>query len=482
MSDYEVVIGLEVHTELKTKSKIFCCSDTEFGGDPNTHVCPVCMGLPGSLPVLNKKVVEFAIKAGLATNCEIAEISKFDRKNYFYPDSPKNYQISQYDMPICERGHLEINVQGEHKRIGITRIHMEDDAGKLIHSGSTISSSNYSNVDYNRTGVPLLEIVSEPDLRSVEEAVTYMTKLKAILEYTDVSDCKMEEGSLRCDANVSIRPWGQKEFGTRTELKNMNSFKALQKAVEYEIKRQQEVIEDGGQVVQETRTWDDAKGVTISMRSKEEAHDYRYFPDPDLVPIIIERSWVEQIGQTLPELPDARKARYMATYGLPEYDAEVITSSKSLSDYFDEALKDNNNAKALSNWVMGELLKLINATGTELDANFKIPPANLAELVELIDKGVISGKQAKEVFTYMAETGQKPSAIVEEKGMKQISDTGAITQIVAEVIAANPQSVEDFKSGKERAIGFLVGQVMKATKGQANPEMVNKLLKDKLSE
>ena len=480
MSDYEVVIGLEVHTELKTASKIFCCSSTEFGGDPNTHICPVCMGLPGSLPVLNKKVVEFAIKAGLALDCEIAEFSKFDRKNYFYPDSPKNYQISQYDLPICVGGHLEITHDGQHKRIGITRIHMEDDAGKLIHSGDTISSSNYSDVDYNRTGVPLLEIVSEPDLRSAEEAVEYMGRLKAILEYTEVSDCKMEEGSLRCDANVSVRPWGQKEFGTRAELKNMNSFKALQKAIEYEIKRQIEIVEDGGRVVQETRTWDDAKGITLSLRGKEEAHDYRYFPDPDLTPLIIDREWVERVRLSLPELPDARKARYMKDYGLPEYDAEVLTGSKALSDYFDEALKYTKNAKGVSNWVMGELLKLLNATGAELDDKFNIAPTALAELVELIDKGAISGKQAKEVFKFMAETGKNPSAIVEEKGMKQISDEGAIAKIVEEVIAANPQSVEDFKNGKDRAVGFLVGQVMKASKGQANPEMVNKLLREKM--
>lgn len=479
-SDYEVVIGLEVHTELKTQSKIFCCSSTEFGGDPNTHVCPVCMGLPGSLPVLNKKVVDFAIKAGLALNCHIAEFSKFDRKNYFYPDSPKNYQISQYDLPICEHGHLEINVNGEHKTIGITRIHMEDDAGKLIHSGETIASSSYSNVDYNRTGVPLLEIVSEPDLRSAEEAVVYMEKLKAILEYTEVSDCKMEEGSLRCDANVSIRPWGQKEFGTRTELKNLNSFRALQRAVEYEIKRQAEVIEDGGQVIQETRTWDDNKGVTLSMRSKEEAHDYRYFPDPDLVPLVIDQEWVERIRKTLPELPDARKGRYIKDYGLPEYDAEVITGSKALSDYFDQAMEHTKNAKGLSNWMMGELLKLLKDTGKELDDQFSIKPAYLAELVELVDKGTISGKQAKQVFQFMAENGKTPAVIVEEKGMKQISDEGAIAGIVDQVIAANPQSVEDYKSGKKQAIGFLVGQVMKASRGQANPEMVNKMLTEKL--
>lgn len=480
-TEYEVVIGLEVHAELKTESKIFCCSSTEFGGDPNSHVCPVCLGLPGVLPVTNKKVVEFAIKAGLALKCEIAEFSKFDRKNYYYPDLPKNYQISQYDLPIAERGHLEINVDGNPKIIGITRVHMEEDAGKLVHQGATIATSKYSLVDYNRTGVPLIEIVSEPDLRSPEEARLYLEKLKAILEYTEVSDCKMEEGSLRCDANVSIRPVGQKEFGTRTELKNMNSFKALQKALEYEVERQIEVVEEGGRVIQETRTWDDAKGITLSMRSKEEAHDYRYFPDPDLVPMVISREWVEEIQNTLPELPDARKKRYVEDLGLPEYDAEVITGLKEVSDYFDLGLKHTGNAKALSNWVMGELLKFINATGQNVsDSEFPIPADNLADLVELIEKGEISTKIAKEVFKEMQETGKKPGLIVGEKGLKQISDEGAIVAIVEEVIAKNPQPVEDFRSGNERAIGFLVGQVMKATRGQANPELVNKLLKEKM--
>lgn len=480
-NEYEVVIGLEVHSELKTASKIFCCSSTEFGGDPNTHVCPVCLGLPGTLPVANKKVIEFAMKAGLALNCEIAEFSKFDRKNYYYPDLPKNYQISQYDLPIAENGRLEISVNGQHKTIGITRVHMEEDAGKLVHQGANISSSTYSRVDYNRTGVPLIEIVSEPDLRSPEEAVAYLEKLKAILEYTDVSDCKMEEGSLRCDANISVRPVGQKEFGTRAELKNMNSFKALHKALEYEVERQIEIVEEGGRVIQETRTWDDAKGITLSMRSKEEAHDYRYFPDPDLVPLVISREWVQEIRDSLPELPDARKNRYVSDHGLPEYDAEVITGSMAISDYFDEGLKHTKNAKALSNWVMGELLKYINASGASVtNESFPIPAANLAQLVELIDKGEISGKIAKEVFKDMQETGKEPAAIVEAKGLKQISDEGAIVAIVEEVLAKNPQSIEDYRNGKDRAIGFLVGQVMKATKGQANPEMVNKLLVEKM--
>ncbi|WP_418791728.1 Asp-tRNA(Asn)/Glu-tRNA(Gln) amidotransferase subunit GatB [Phosphitispora sp. TUW77] len=478
---YEIVIGLEVHSELKTNSKIFCCCSTEFGGAPNSHVCPVCLGLPGVLPVTNKKVIEFAIKAGLALNCSIAEFSKFDRKNYYYPDLPKNYQISQYDLPIAECGYLDIDVDGQQKRIGITRVHMEEDAGKLNHEGETMAASRYSLVDYNRTGVPLIEIVSEPDIRSPEEARLYLEKMKAILQYTEVSDCKMEEGSLRCDANISVRPAGQKEFGTRTELKNMNSFRALQKALEYEAERQIEVLEDGGRVIQETRTWDEAKGITFSMRSKEEAHDYRYFPDPDLVPIIISQQWIEEIRQTIPELPDARKERYISDYGLPRYDAEVITASKELSDYFDQGVKHTANAKALSNWLMGELLKFINASGLSVtDNDFPITPESLAELVNLIDKGEISGKIAKDVFEDMQQKGEKPSVIVEAKGLKQISDEGAIGAVVDEVIASNPQSVEDFRNGKDKAIGFLVGQVMKATKGQANPGVVNQLLRDKM--
>lgn len=478
--DYEVVIGLEVHAELKTNSKIFCCSSTEFGGDPNTHVCPVCLGLPGVLPVLNKKVVEYAIKTGLALNCQIAEFSKFDRKNYYYPDLPKNYQISQYDLPIAEHGYLDITVNGEKKRIGITRVHMEEDAGKLVHEGATIASSKYSRVDYNRTGVPLCEIVSEPDIRSPEEARLYLEKMKAILQYIDVSDCKMEEGSLRCDANISVRPVGQKEFGTKTELKNMNSFRALQRALEYEVERQIEILEDGGHIVQETRTWDEAKGITLSMRSKEQAHDYRYFPDPDLVPMVISDSWVKEIRDSLPELPDQRKARYMENYGLPEYDAEVITASKELSDFFDQCLESYNNPKNLSNWVMGELLKHLNAVNQEIK-DCKIKPENMVELLNLIDKGTISGKIGKTVFEEMFNTGDMPGAIVEAKGLLQISDESAIASLADEVIANNPQSVEDFRNGKERAIGFLVGQIMKATKGKANPEVVNKILREKLN-
>lgn len=475
---YEIVIGIEVHVELKTNTKIFCCSTTEFGGDPNTHVCPVCLGLPGTLPVLNKKVVEYAIRAGLALNCSIANFSKFDRKNYYYPDLPKNYQISQYDLPIAEHGYLDIEMEGQLKRIGITRLHMEEDAGKLVHQGN-IMTTPYSLVDYNRTGVPLIEIVSEPDMRSPEEARAYAEKLRAIIQYTGVSDCRMEEGSLRCDANVSVRPVGQKEFGTKAEIKNMNSFRALQRAVAYEVERQISVLESGGKVVQETRTWDEAKGITLSMRSKEQAHDYRYFPDPDLVPLVIDREWVEFIRQSLPELPDQRRARYVEEYGLPEYDAAVLTLTKEMSDYFEETLVHYNGPKVVSNWVMGEMSRLLNANGLEIK-ECKIKPVQLAEMLKLLDKGTISIKIAKTVFEEMFNSGKDAEVIVKEKGLVQISDEGAIAKVVEEVIAANPKSVEDFRAGKEKAIGFLVGQVMKITKGKANPDVVNRLLKEAL--
>lgn len=480
VKDYEVVIGIEVHVELKTKSKIFCSCTTEFGGEQNTHVCPVCLGLPGVLPVLNKEVVNYAIKAGLALNCEIAEFSKFDRKNYFYPDLPKAYQVSQYDLPIAEHGYIDIvKEDGSTKRIGITRLHMEEDAGKLVHGGATISTSEFSLADYNRTGVPLVEIVSEPDMRSAEEAKAYLEKLKAIIQYTEVSDCKMEEGSLRADINVSLRPFGQAEFGTKTELKNMNSFRAVVKALEYEIARQAQVLDEGGKIIQETRTWDENRGVTLPLRSKEEAHDYRYFPEPDLVPMVIDRDWVEEIRKSLPELPDQRKKRYIDELGLPVYDADVITSSKAMAEYFEEVLKHFKDAKTISNWVMGEFSRLLNANNIEISES-KISPESFAKMLELLDKGTISSKIAKTVFEEMFATGKEPAAIVEEKGLVQISDEGAIAAIVAEVIANNPQSVEDYKAGKVQAIGFLVGQVMKASKGKANPGVVNKLLKEQL--
>lgn len=478
MAQWETVIGLEVHVELKTNTKAFCDSSTEFGGDPNTHVCPVCMGLPGTLPVLNKKVVEYAVKAALALNCHIAKFSKFDRKNYFYPDLSKNYQISQFDLPIAQNGYLDIEIDGNSKRIGVNRLHMEEDAGKLVHQGS-IMTSPYSLVDYNRAGVPLIEIVSEPDMRSPEEARAYLEKLKAIIEYTGVSDCKMEEGSLRCDANISVRPMGDTKLGTKTEIKNMNSFRALQRALEYEVERQIGVLEDGGSIVQETRTWDEAKGVTLSMRSKEEAHDYRYFPDPDLVPVVLDDHYIQEIKESLPELPDSRKARYVDEYGLPEYDAMVLTLTKEMSNYFEEVLDYFPQPKEVSNWIMGDYSRILNASQIEV-TDSKVTPVQFAALLKLIDKGTISGKIAKTVLEEMVASGKDPAKIVEEKGLVQISDEGELARIIDGVLADNPKSVEDYRAGKKKAIGFLVGQTMKATKGKANPEMVNKLLREKL--
>ncbi|MEW5897826.1 MAG: Asp-tRNA(Asn)/Glu-tRNA(Gln) amidotransferase subunit GatB [Bacillota bacterium] len=475
---YEAVIGLEVHVELKTKTKIFCPSTTEFGGDPNTHTCPVCLGLPGVLPVLNKKVLEYAIRAALALNCEIAEFSKFDRKNYYYPDMPKNYQISQYDLPLAKNGYLDIEVDGQTRRIGITRLHMEEDTGKLVHQG-TITTTPYSLVDYNRAGVPLIEIVSEPDLRSPEEARIYMEKLRSIIQYTGVSDCKMEEGSLRCDANVSVRPKGAPEFGTKTEIKNMNSFRALQRALSYEVQRQIDVLEEGGRIVQETRTWDEGKGVTLPMRSKEEAHDYRYFPEPDLVPLVIDRRWVEEIRASLPELPDRRRQRYMEQFGLPAYDASVLTATIELAEYFEACTAHYPDAKTVSNWVMGDLSRLLNAHNLEI-TRCRIRPEQLARMLRLIDQGTISGKIAKTVFEEMFATGSDPERIVKEKELVQITDEGAIAAVVEEVIANHPKVVEDYRAGKDKALGFLVGQVMKATRGKANPELVNRLLKERL--
>ena len=480
MKNYITVIGLEVHAELKTKTKAFCSCSTEFGAEPNTHVCPVCLGMPGALPVLNKRVVEFAIRAGLALNCDIQKFNKMDRKNYFYPDLAKNYQISQWDEPICLGGHIDIRVNGEKKRIGITRIHMEEDAGKLVHSGLTISTSDSSAVDYNRAGVPLIEIVSEPDMRSAAEARAYMEQLKAILEYTDVCDCKMQEGSLRCDANISVMPEGATEFGTRAEIKNLNSFRALERAIEYEVERQIEIVEDGGHVVQETRTWDDANGVTLSMRSKEEAHDYRYFPEPDLVPINLDQAWIDEIKATLPELPSARKERLLAE-DVPEDNADIIVASKKVADYFDEGTKATKNLKALSNWLIGDVAGYLNAEGIEIDdPEFKITPDHLGELVNLIDKGVLSSKLAKQVFAEMLKENEAPEALVKKLGLEQVSDAGELGKLVDEVIAANPQSIADFRAGKKKALGFLVGQIMKATQGKANPGMVNKMLMEKL--
>lgn len=473
---YETVIGLEVHVELHTKSKIFCGCSTAFGAPPNTHTCPVCLGHPGVLPVLNRQAVEYAMKAAMALNCDIASISKFDRKNYFYPDSPKAYQISQYDQPVGLNGWIDIEVNGETKRIGITRLHLEEDAGKLTH----VDGGYASLVDLNRVGTPLVEIVSEPDIRTPEEAKAYLEKLKAIMQYCEVSDVKMEEGSLRCDANISIRPWGQEQFGTRTELKNMNSFRGVQRGLEYEQWRQAEVLDGGGAVVQETLRWDDAAGRTISMRGKEEAHDYRYFPDPDLVQVHIDDEWKARVRDSIPELPDARKARYTSELGLPAYDAGVITSSKKLADFFEESLNYTKDAKAVSNWIMGDLLGYLNANGLEVES-VKITGQGLGEMIGLLEQGTISSKIAKTVFKEMLESGKRPQQIVEEQGLVQISDEGAIQAVVDQIVTNNPQSVEDYKAGKDKAIGFLVGQVMRETKGKANPALVNKLLMERLN-
>jgi aspartyl-tRNA(Asn)/glutamyl-tRNA(Gln) amidotransferase subunit B len=472
---YETVIGLEVHVELHTRSKIFCGCSTEFGAPPNTHTCPICLGYPGVLPVLNKQAVEYAMKAAMALNCQIALESKFDRKNYFYPDSPKAYQISQFDKPIGEHGWIDIEVEGKTKRIGITRLHLEEDAGKLTHVDGGFASL----VDLNRAGIPLVEIVSEPDIRTPEEAKAYLEKIKSIMQYCEVSDVKMEQGSLRCDANISIRPFDQEEFGTRAELKNMNSFRGVQKGLEYEQIRQAEVLDSGEKVVQETRRWDEAQGRTLSMRGKEESHDYRYFPDPDLVQIDIDEKWKAQVKNSIPELPDERKARYTSKYDLPAYDAEVITSSKNMADFFEESLKYTKDAKSVSNWMMGDLLGYLNANNSEI-TDVKMTGKDLGEMIGLMEKGTISSKIAKTVFKEMMETGKAPQVIVEEKGLVQISDEGAIKTIVEQIVENNPQSVADYKAGKEKAVGFLVGQVMKETKGKANPALVNKLIVEKL--
>jgi len=477
-TDYEVVIGLEVHAELKTQTKMFCSCANRFGSEPNTNVCPLCSGMPGVLPVVNAQAVEYAIMAGLALNCSIAEFCKFDRKNYYYPDLPKAYQISQFDLPICNQGWLDIEVEGETRRIGITRVHMEEDAGKLVHQGS-ITTTAYSLVDLNRAGVPLIEIVSEPDMHSPLEARLYMEKMRSILLFLGVSDCKMQEGSLRCDANISVRPRGQKELGTKAEIKNMNSFRALERALEYEIERQLDIIEDGGKIVQETRTWEENKGITSSMRSKEEAHDYRYFPDPDLPPIRLTRERVEAIAKGLPELPASAKERLLTQYGLSEYDAGILTTSPELLSFFDRGVSRFTDAKQVANWVTGEFLRLLNQQGIEA-GEARVTPEQLADLLQLIADGTISGKMAKTVFEEMFATGIDPAAIVKAKGMVQISDSSAIDPIIEQVIAANPKAVEDYRGGKEKALGALVGQVMKLTRGQANPDLVNRLLVEKL--
>ena len=478
--DYEVVIGCEVHVELKTKTKIFCSCPTDFGGEPNTHVCPVCLGLPGTLPVLNKKVLEYAIKAGLALNCEIAQFSKFDRKNYFYPDLTKAYQISQFDLPICKNGYIDIETGKGEKRIGITRIHMEEDAGKLVHQGSTITTSAGSLVDYNRAGVPLIEIVSEPDMRSAEEVVEFLNSLKAIIEYTGVSDARMEQGSLRCDVNLSLRPVGQIAFGTRAEIKNLNSFRSVERVIQYEINRQMDILESGGKVIQETRTWDEGKGRTYSLRSKEDSDEYRYFPEPDLPPVIVMEDYIEKLRAELPEMPKEKRRRIIEKDGLPEYDAGIITASKALVDFYDAVHTHYGDAKKISNWIMGELLAKVNAEGIELNA-LKIQPEQMAALLKLVDSGEISGKIAKKVFAEMFETGNNPGDIIKKQGLMQISDETALKTMIEQVVETNLKSVEDYKAGKTKALGFLVGQIMKQSRGQANPAVINRLLVEKLN-
>jgi aspartyl-tRNA(Asn)/glutamyl-tRNA(Gln) amidotransferase subunit B len=472
--NFEPVIGLEVHVELKTDSKMFSPAPNHFGAEPNSNTNVIDLGYPGVLPVVNKRAIEFGMKAAMALNCQIAEDTKFDRKNYFYPDNPKAYQISQFDKPIGENGWIEIEVNGEKKRIGITRLHLEEDAGKLTHSGD-----GYSLVDYNRQGTPLIEIVSEPDIRTPEEAYAYLEKLKSIIQYTGVSDCKMEEGSLRCDANISLRPIGQEQFGTKAELKNLNSFNFVKKGLEYEIVRQEKVLLSGGLIQQETLRFDESTGKTILMRVKEGSDDYRYFPEPDLLHLHIDQEWMDRIRSEIPELPDARKKRYIEELGLPAYDAMVLTLTKEMSDFFEETVSEGADAKLASNWLMGEVSAYLNAQQKELHDS-KLTPAGLAGMIGLIEKGTISSKIAKKVFKELVENGGNPEQIVKDKGLVQISDEGALLKIVTETLDNNPQSIDDFKNGKDRAIGFLVGQIMKATKGQANPPLVNKLIQQEI--
>ena len=474
--EFETVIGLEVHAQLLTDTKIFCGCSTKFGGAPNSHTCPVCLGLPGVLPVLNKKVVEFAMKMSLATNCEINKSCSFARKNYFYPDLPKGYQISQFAYPLSEHGYVFLDVDGAQKKIGLTRLHMEEDAGKLMHD----EHNPVSYVDLNRAGVPLIEIVSEPDMRSPAEAADYLKRLHEILVYLEICDGNMEEGSFRCDANVSIRPKGQKEFGTRAELKNMNSFRNVQRALEYEIKRQQYLVENGEKVVQETRLWDDASGTSISMRSKEEAHDYRYFPDPDLVPILVDDAWVKKIRKELPELPLAKRERFLKDYQIPEYDAGVLTADKALAQYYEDVVNLCDKPKQASNWVMGDVLRFLNEDKLDI-RKCPITAGALADMIKLIEAGTISGKMAKDIISDMYKTGKSPQKIIEEKGLVQITDEGELAKTIISIIAANPGQLADYRGGKEKLFGFFVGQVMKATQGKANPQLVNDMLKKMLA-
>jgi len=478
IAKYEPVIGLEVHVQLGTRTKIFCGCPTSFGAPPNTNVCPVCLGLPGALPVLSREAVELAVKAGMALNCEIRPVSRFARKNYFYPDLPKGYQISMYDEPLAEHGFVDIRVDGTRKRIGVTRVHMEDDAGKSQHEGFR-DSDRFTYVDLNRCGAPLIEIVSEPDMRSSEEAFAYVTELKQTLQFVEVSTCDMEKGHLRCDANVSVRLKGAPKFGTRAEVKNLNSFRFLKQAIEYEIARQVAILETGGTIHQETRLYNPDSGETAGMRSKEDAHDYRYFPEPDLVPLRVGEKWRAEVRAAMPELPQAKRARFIEVYGLREYDAEVLTSTRALAEYYEVVAEVSTDPKIAANWVMGDLSGLLKAAGRDI-ADSPVAPRYLGELVGLIVRNELSGKLAKEVLAKMAETGEPASAIVEREGLKQISDSGALEKLVDEVIAANPKQVEQYRSGKTTVIGYLVGQVMKTSRGQANPATVNELLKAKI--
>ena len=481
--EYEAVIGMEVHVQLLTKSKMFCrCSADYAGAPPNTLVCPVCLGMPGTLPVINRKAVEYTIMTALALNCEIAEFAKFDRKNYFYPDLVKGYQISQYDLPLSRNGWLEIEIDGKRKRIRIRRVHLEEDTAKLIHVHR--DGQSYSLIDFNRSGVPLMEIVSEPDIRSPEEARQYLIKLRTILRYLGVSTADMEKGAMRCEANVSLRPVGSKEYGTRVEVKNLNSFRSVKLALEYEIERQKRLLEAGGKVEQETMGWDESRGVTVLQRSKEYAHDYRYFPEPDLPPLVIEREWVEEIRARLPELPDAKRDRFVAQYGLSRYDAGVLVADRAVADYFEACVRagaGRAEPKAIANWITGELFRLMKAQGVEIE-EVRITPDRLVALIGMVEDGTITASTAKKVLAEVFETGRAPEEIVRERGLAQISDVEALSRVVDEVIAANPKAVADYLAGKEPVLRFLVGQVMKATRGKANPKLANELLLEKLKQ